>query len=262
MTGAGGLALGGASVYWTEPANESLLTCAKSTCAPHTLFFDPRDAPITLLADGANLDILSYHSVEICAAIGCTGPTKFLSLSPGGLAIAADPASIFFSVASAAGAPPGGAIYACDKPTCQNGLHVIATALRGAPWGMTVDATDIYFVIGGAASDPDGAGEVRACPKSGCASHASVLVTGRNHPTSLVSDTDRVYWIEQGTAAHGFADGVVASCPKSGCGGAPTIVAEAQYLPTSIALDHGCVYWATSGDTGSPGSIQRAPTGG
>ncbi|MFI5296962.1 MAG: hypothetical protein ACHREM_02600 [Polyangiales bacterium] len=258
MTSGGGLAVDALAVYWTELGVASAFSCNKLICTPRTLFVDAADGPITLLADGASLDVLSYHSVETCPVAGCSAPNKLASLTYGALAIAADATSIYFTEASPSGALRG-SIYACAKPACAGGPRAVATGLPAAPWGLAIDAANVYFMIGGAAADADGAGELRVCPKSGCGASPTTLVSGRNHPTNLVSDADRLYWIEQGTAARAFADGAVASCAKSGCAGAPTIVAASQYLPAAVALDEACVYWSTSGTSATPGTIQRAP---
>jgi predicted small lipoprotein YifL len=257
----GGLALDDAHVYWTELATGNAYACAKPSCNPVSLFTDPSDEPINVLADGALLDMLSYHAVETCPTTGCAAPQKLTQLTYGGLVVAADAEWIYFTVASPQGAPRG-SVMACAKPACAGGPKVIATSLPGAPWGIAVDDTSIYFSIGGAAADPDGGGAIVRCPKSGCAGAPETLVAGRNHPTYLAADAQRVYWIEDGTAGKAFLDGAVAACSKSGCGGVARTIADHQYLPSAIAVDAGCVYWSTSADGNVHGTIQRAPTAG
>ncbi|HEX8789625.1 MAG TPA: hypothetical protein VF765_01650 [Polyangiaceae bacterium] len=254
-----GLALDDANVYWTEISTSSAYACAKASCNPVSLFTDPNDAPITVLADGALLDMLSYHALETCPTTGCAAPQKLTPLTYGALVVAADAEWIYFTVASPQGAPRG-SVMACAKPACAGGPKVIATSLPAAPWGLAVDDTDVYISIGGAAADPDGAGAILRCPKTGCAGAPETLVAGRNHPVYLVADTQRVYWIEDGTA--GPLDGAVAACAKAGCGGVARTIADHQYLPSAIAVDAGCVYWSTSANGNVDGTIQRAPTAG
>jgi hypothetical protein len=247
-------------LYWTE-LSSGAFSCDKQSCHPLRLFTDDADEPITVLADGALLDLLSYHAVETCPTGGCAAPQKLTSLMYGALVLAADASWIYYTEASPQGAPRG-SVFACAKPACAGGPKIIAASLPAAPWGLAVDDASVFISIGGAAADPDGAGAILRCPKSGCAGAPETLVAGRNHPTYLTADAERVYWIEDGSEAKGYADGAVAACAKSGCGGAARSVAERQYLPSAIAIDAGCVYWSTSSGTTSHGTIQRAPTAG
>ena len=256
-----GFAIDDTHLYWTELSSGAAFSCDKQSCQPLRLFTDGNDEPITVLADGALLDLLSYHAVETCPTGGCAAPQKLTSLTYGALVLAADASWIYYTEASPQGAPRG-AVFACAKPACAGGPKAIATSLPAAPWGIAVDDASVFISIGGAAADPDGAGAILRCPKSGCNGAPEMLVAGRNHPTYLTADAERVYWIEDGSEAKGYADGAVAACAKSGCGGAARSVAERQYLPSAIAIDAGCVYWSTTGNTTSHGTIQRAPTAG
>jgi hypothetical protein len=256
-----GLALDDAHVYWTEVASSSAYSCAKVGCSPVTLFNDGADSPITVLADGTLLDLISYHAIETCPVTGCAAPQKLTQLTYGGLVVTADAQWIYFTTATPQGAPRG-SVMACAKPACAGGPKTIAASLPATPWGLAIDDTDVYISTGGGAADPDGSGAILRCPKTGCGATPTTLVAGRNHPVYLAADSRRVYWIEQGSTARGFTDGAVAACAKSGCGGIPRRIADLQYLPSAIAVEPGCVYWSTSSQGPAHGLIQRAPTAG
>ena len=129
-----GFAIDDTSLYWTELSSGAAFSCDKHSCHPLRLFTDSNDEPITVLADGALLNLLSYHAVETCPTSGCAAPQKLTDLTYGALVLAADASWIYYTEASPQGAPRG-SVFACAKPATRRAASfLVKTAVDASSW--------------------------------------------------------------------------------------------------------------------------------
>jgi hypothetical protein len=266
QTGAYGLAIDGANVYWSTSYNGQIRSCAKSGCNNTPTTLATGQSAYGIAVDGTNVYWGNYAvsgAIQKCAIAGCSNTPTNLAVGQGYVYnVAVDNANVYWTQYG-----QNGGVFKCATGGCS----LSPTTLAPTAWGYMVgtDGTNVYW---------SGFGGIRKCAVGGCnqtpvtlssasiyggvvSDGTNVYFTGNgsyqcavggcnNNPTSLASgyglgiafDNKDVYWAAP-------SSGTIARCAIGGCNNNATLVAFAQAYPEMIAVDNTAIYWTnyTSG---------------
>jgi hypothetical protein len=164
--------------------------------------------------------------------------TPYVSGQQAPYAIAVDESGVYWT-------DPGfGAVWTAALSAPANEHTVVNDQ---AATGLAIDTANVFW------STARNDGKINQAGKDG--SNPKEIANSQQSPTAVAIDQDFVYWTNYDP------DGAIYRAPKDG--GPALEIARGQNKPATIALDDTYVYWGNLGsDTGTNGSIARAPKGG
>ncbi len=99
---------------------------------------------------------------------------------------------------------------------------------------FAMDAGNVYWLSHG---------EVRRCPKDGCATPITIMPNDYTWAQCIATDGVNVYWTQ----------GALVRCPVTGCAKPIDVYDDYEHTPNPncVAVDDTNVYWTTGAVTGS-----------
>ena len=249
------IAVDDTSVYWTAGSPQwgsasavlGLFRCAIGGCTqnPEALVAAPAHGVET---GAGRLFWIGPTGVSECAAGNCAAASAAIATGAGTVKV--DGAYAYWSTetsimrcALASGvcaSPP--VVIVPDAPANTLGASFIPNFRTFA-----MDGENIYWLSHG---------EVRRCPKEGCATPITIMPADNTQAQCIATDGVNVYWT---------APLAIVRCPVTGCDKPIRVymsLPEDLPEPNCVALDDDDVYWSTGSVTGtatSSGSIMRSP---
>jgi len=273
-----GIAVDGASVYWTEYAGNvkkvlttggTVTTLATGLYSPSGLALDGSDAYF-----GENVGIQVSNIKKVPKSGGAV--TTLASAQPSTWKVAVDPVSVYWTDGY------GGTVR--KVPIAGGSVSVLATGFPSAD-GIAVDGSSVYWTefnnpgpvrkvglsggtvtqLGDSSNTPGiatdgnsvfwtenvfgGNGKIDKVSVNG--GTMTSITTGLNYPWDLAVDANNAYWVEY------RASGAVRQVPLAG--GAVSTLASGLNSPVVIAVDATTVYWGESGAIKSVAKTAAVP---
>jgi len=227
QNGAGGIAIDGSNVYWTDAYASSVMDVSKGGGTPNLLSY--ASFPGSIAVYGGNAYWTGNgSSVESIPTSGGTVTT--LSSVIDASSIAVDASGIYWAdYGTIKSLPLGGG-------TAQS----LAASQSGSTLYLTLGSNAVYWV------DYDH-GTVNATPKTG--GTTTTLTTGPTYTNSITTDAANVYWTN-------WMSGTLMSMPLGG--GTITTLASGQGGPGGVTVDGTNIYWSNSGS----GTVLEMPLAG
>jgi hypothetical protein len=213
------------------------ITVASGLDYPNSLAVGPTGVYWTNRGKGLGPAVVataSTGSVMRCAIGGCAGPTVLATGQDNPIAIALDPANVYWT--NFGSAFDASSVAKCPIAGCVQ--LTVLTSLSCAE-GLAVDSTNAFFI---GCTQP----AAMRCSLAGCAAPATLAVFQTADfmgDSAIAVQSGRVYWTERFGA--GGSAGAVLSCAANGCA-APTAVVSmaAGNVEQGLALDSANLYFA------------------
>ena len=258
--GADSIALGIASVYWSDPTQNKLYGCDRTNGCnqPATL--------MTLKGGGLNHvavvpgseQVVWYNTLDqtlrMCSPTNCESTQQQLVTNLSAMSLGADGQSIYV------GRSDG--LYRCPVAGCS---ALVAFGPASPPvMAIATDGTNVFWST---CTDPSSNGTVYGCSQGSFCSTPNVIANSPSCPASIVGYATDVFWREPS---------FIRRCPKGGCSGPPpqvttTQLGGSQGLTERLAVNlhgifwdldnllHGCQYPDCSGGGQSMAGLGSVP---